>query len=134
MKIIVFELYKTESVVLGSRVSPLLHFIKYRAFFYRRIITYYIFDKSVSKYQYTHIHTSTLVPVPTWKCQNKNEKENAACWCETLLNTLAACIFPSCFYFSSVIFLLLFTLSYLFISLYSFPCFLLFIFFVLFLN
>jgi hypothetical protein len=26
-----------------------------------------------------------ILPIPTSKCQNKNEKENLGCWCEPLL-------------------------------------------------
>jgi hypothetical protein len=31
-----------------------------------------------------------ILPVPTSKCQDENEKENTACWCEPLVNKLAA--------------------------------------------
>jgi hypothetical protein len=45
--------------------------------------------------QYQNIDTHAwiyryILPAPPSKCQNKNEKENIACWCETLVNKLAA--------------------------------------------
>jgi hypothetical protein len=47
----------------------------------------------IHQYQNIDTHTSTyqyILYISTSKCQNKNEKENRACWCEFLVNKLAA--------------------------------------------
>jgi hypothetical protein len=46
-------------------------------------ISDYTGDTPVSKYRY-------ILPVPTSKYENDNEKENVACYCESLVNKLAA--------------------------------------------
>jgi hypothetical protein len=79
---------KLQGVRWGSREPHVNFRLIIRALCYRHR-KYQI----IHQYQNIDTHTSIyryILPVPTSKCQNENEKKNIACWCEPLVNKLAA--------------------------------------------